>query len=151
MASAPSKSAHAQRRRTPCVGICSTTYGDLVCRGCKRFAHEITGWNGYSDGQRSDVETRLQTLRAGAIDRFLQVDDSTDSVASLHRVQALIDACKQRQSDRLDDELRSAWAGRGVRIAAGFDTLEGLLRAIDDEWFSRSRGVYERSFRVSAE
>ncbi|MEC9132488.1 MAG: DUF1289 domain-containing protein, partial [Pseudomonadota bacterium] len=26
----------ATRRPTPCVGICSTTYGDLVCRGCKR-------------------------------------------------------------------------------------------------------------------
>ena len=28
------------RTRTPCVGICSTTYGDDVCRGCKRFIHE---------------------------------------------------------------------------------------------------------------
>ncbi|MEM9624509.1 MAG: DUF1289 domain-containing protein, partial [Pseudomonadota bacterium] len=34
-------------KRTPCVGICSTTYGDLVCRGCKRFAHEIVQWNAY--------------------------------------------------------------------------------------------------------
>ncbi len=29
------------RPRTPCVGMCSTTYGDLVCRGCRRFSHEI--------------------------------------------------------------------------------------------------------------
>ena len=29
------------RTRTPCVGICSTTYGDDVCRGCKRFSFEV--------------------------------------------------------------------------------------------------------------
>ncbi|MDC1160500.1 DUF1289 domain-containing protein, partial [Luminiphilus sp.] len=24
--------------RTPCIGVCSTGVGDVVCRGCKRFA-----------------------------------------------------------------------------------------------------------------
>ncbi|MCF8976542.1 DUF1289 domain-containing protein, partial [Pseudomonas edaphica] len=30
-----------QAIKTPCVGLCSTVYGDLVCRGCKRFHHEV--------------------------------------------------------------------------------------------------------------
>ncbi|KAA0952431.1 DUF1289 domain-containing protein, partial [Pseudomonas sp. ANT_H14] len=25
-----------QTIKTPCVGLCSTVYGDLVCRGCNR-------------------------------------------------------------------------------------------------------------------
>ena len=28
-------------KRTPCIGVCSTTYGDDICRGCRRFRHEI--------------------------------------------------------------------------------------------------------------
>jgi len=63
-------------RRTPCIGICSTTYGDLVCRGCKRFAHEIVGWNGYDREQRGAVWTRLLTLRGGATRHFVEVIDA---------------------------------------------------------------------------
>jgi hypothetical protein len=33
-----------QTIKTPCVGLCSTVYGDLVCRGCKRFHHEVINW-----------------------------------------------------------------------------------------------------------
>ena len=37
--------------RTPCIGVCSTGIGDAVCRGCKRFTHEVIDWNGYSTEQ----------------------------------------------------------------------------------------------------
>ena len=40
-----------KRSSTPCLGICSTTFGDEVCKGCKRFAHEIVGWTKYSQGR----------------------------------------------------------------------------------------------------
>ena len=58
-------------RTTPCVGICSTTYGDLICRGCKRFAHEIVQWNGYDDDQRDRVWRRLGELRDGSVAQFV--------------------------------------------------------------------------------
>lgn len=51
------------RTRTPCVGRCSTTYGDLVCRGCKRFAHEVVHWNRYPDQAKDAVWRRLLMLR----------------------------------------------------------------------------------------
>lgn len=38
-----------QTIKTPCIGLCSTVYGDLVCRGCKRFHHEVIQWNGYGE------------------------------------------------------------------------------------------------------
>ena len=62
-------------RSTPCVGICSTTYGDLVCRGCKRFSHEIVAWNVYTEDQRERVWTRLQALRDQATGVFVTVLD----------------------------------------------------------------------------
>lgn len=50
------------RIRTPCIGICSTTYGGDVCRGCKRFAHEVIDWNKYSEDQKQLVWDRLTRL-----------------------------------------------------------------------------------------
>ena len=42
-----------KRSSTPCLGICSTTFGDEVCKGCKRFAHEIVSWTKYSEEELS--------------------------------------------------------------------------------------------------
>lgn len=44
---------------TPCAGRCSTTFGDHVCRGCRRFNHEIINWNSYSIEQQYAVWQRL--------------------------------------------------------------------------------------------
>ena len=61
---------------TPCVGLCSTTYGDSVCRGCKRFAHEIVDWNRYDDQQKSAVLSRLTQLVLGVVSRYLLVTNA---------------------------------------------------------------------------
>ena len=50
--------------KTPCIGICSTGIGDSVCRGCKRFAHEVIHWNSYTQDQ--------QQLIINRIDHFMQ-------------------------------------------------------------------------------
>ena len=47
---------------TPCVGLCSTVYGDQVCRGCKRFSQEIIAWNALTQTQRAAVWQRLRQL-----------------------------------------------------------------------------------------
>ena len=44
---------------TPCVGRCSTVFGDQVCRGCRRFNHEVIEWNTYTAEQRMVVWQRL--------------------------------------------------------------------------------------------
>ena len=62
-------------RRTPCIGVCSTTYGDLVCRGCKRFAHEVVGWNGFADTQQHVVWERLNRLLAESVRAYVTVVD----------------------------------------------------------------------------
>ena len=54
---------HSVRTRTPCVGICSTTYGDDVCRGCKRFIHEVINWNSFKPEEKEAVWKRLEHLK----------------------------------------------------------------------------------------
>ena len=52
-----------KRSSTPCLGICSTTFGDEVCKGCKRFAHEIVNWTKYSEEEREIVNNRLEEFK----------------------------------------------------------------------------------------
>lgn len=44
---------------TPCAGRCSTVFGDAVCRGCRRFNHEVIQWNSYTSEQHTAVWRRL--------------------------------------------------------------------------------------------
>jgi len=60
---------------TPCVGICSTSIAGSVCRGCKRFAHEVIRWNGYSEAERNIVWERLAKFRQIIVSQWLVVED----------------------------------------------------------------------------
>lgn len=46
---------------TPCAGRCSTTFGDNVCRGCRRFHHEIIRWNTFTSEQQFSIWKRLDS------------------------------------------------------------------------------------------
>jgi len=49
--------------KTPCIGICSTTsVGDSICRGCKRFSVEVIDWNSYSNTEKTAVLQRINKL-----------------------------------------------------------------------------------------
>ena len=43
---------------SPCIGRCSTTWGDIRCKGCGRTEVEIRDWNTYSP-----VEKKLINLK----------------------------------------------------------------------------------------
>lgn len=60
----------------PCIGICSTTYGGDVCRGCKRFAHEVIDWNRYDDAQRQLVWDRLNRLTGEVVATRVVIRDA---------------------------------------------------------------------------
>lgn len=60
---------------TPCIGICSTVYGDNICRGCKRFYQEIISWNSYDDIEKNIIFNRLNDLIAQvALDKIKIID-----------------------------------------------------------------------------
>jgi predicted Fe-S protein YdhL (DUF1289 family) len=62
--------------KTPCIGVCSTGIGDSVCRGCKRFAHEVIAWNSYTPAQKEVVDRRLSEFLSQCVSNKLQVTDS---------------------------------------------------------------------------
>ncbi len=72
---------------SPCVGVCSTTaLGDRVCRGCKRFAHEIVAWNSYRPEQKQAVEQRLQGFIQRVMEDKLHVADAALLLATLEEL-----------------------------------------------------------------
>ena len=61
---------------TPCVGICSTTYGDTVCRGCRRYLHEVIEWNRMSDSEKRLIWQRLDGLLQQIMPRYFEIVDA---------------------------------------------------------------------------
>jgi predicted Fe-S protein YdhL (DUF1289 family) len=142
-------------KRTPCVGICSTTYGDLVCRGCKRFAHEITAWNGFDDDQRSRVWQRLYDLLDGSVAAHLQIIDEArlTEVAEELRIAERAEVSLQtlafevlRRCARRGQSLETMGLAANVKQPA-----QALLEAVEQEFFQRSMARYEHDFRTLAE
>lgn len=72
---------------TPCVGICSTVYGDDVCRGCKRHFTEVINWNALSDDERDACWARLNRLAAEAIEGVIALEDEAQFRETLTQFQ----------------------------------------------------------------
>lgn len=144
------------RTGTPCAGRCSTTYGDLVCRGCKRFAHEIVAWNGYDDAAKDAVWQRLLTLRDKVVAGRVEVIDRQLLEAQLlrHRVvfaEADSDASRAWLLLRRGGRHMRSLSSYGLRALAPFDAMTPLeLRDLIDADYQRlSEAHYERYFAVS--
>ena len=137
--------------RTPCIGVCSTGIGDSVCRGCKRFDHEVIRWNSYTHDQKVAIDLRLDQLLTRVVSwRLLIVDE------------ALLQTQLQTQQIKYEQtrnpycwlfELLRAGAGQiddpieyGFTKVAPFEknTLTEIRHDIDDEFYSLSVAHYER-------
>lgn len=140
---------------SPCIGVCSTTYGDLICRGCYRFAHEVAQWNGYEPAQQAAVLDRLAKFRIGTVRRHLtptQIDQLVQQASSvkLRRV-------GERSAEAIAYEVLrrlSLWRRPlpwPVGDGDGATQARSLLERIDQEMRERSEAHYERSFRIAAQ
>ena len=140
-----------QRIKTPCVGLCSTVYGDLVCRGCKRFHHEVVNWNLYNEDEKSAVWRRLEVLLVQVMQGKLEVFDAV----------RLRQQLEQHQVRFVPDQSVYCWAyqliARASRVISRLDAygislmpefrdwpLPDLREAIDKEFFLLSEAHYER-------
>jgi len=138
---------------TPCLGICSTTYGDNVCKGCKRFVHEVINWNKYSILEKELVNTRLEDFKLTVLRDRLSVSNS-DLLASKLNEKGI------NFNDALDpltwifDLLRAAGSQPldleqfGITLHAPID-LEELKNQIYLEFLELSETHYQRYFLVS--
>ena len=95
--------------------MCSTTYGDLVCRGCRRFSHEVRDWNRYETHEKRAVLTRLEGLQV----QFLS------SVLSVPEPDRLWQACQAlRVRGAREEQDPRCWAAELIRM--GGDALGRL-------------------------
>jgi predicted Fe-S protein YdhL (DUF1289 family) len=137
--------------KTPCIGVCSTGIGDTVCRGCKRFAHEVINWNSYTLEQKRVVDGRLSNFLSQCVRNKLQVVDK-----------ALLEwQLSVQQISYVDHHDEYCWVYSLIKAGAsqivtsseyGFQVdihfrdmpLSELRELIDQEFFALSQGHYDR-------
>jgi predicted Fe-S protein YdhL (DUF1289 family) len=137
--------------KTPCIGVCSTGIGDRVCRGCKRFAHEVIHWNSYTNEQKLLIEQRLSQFLSQCTRNKLEVINEERLRETLESrnirypaerdvycwAYCLLKAAGSQIEEPLDHglEIRSEFAAA---------SLADLRLSIDDEYFLLSDAYYER-------
>ena len=141
---------------TPCIGVCSTVFGDNVCRGCKRFSHEIISWNSYTNAQKRAVDDRLQQLLTRIVRGYLEVVDS-QLLEQQIAVNKVASAAHRNAYCRAFDLLR-AGAGQmdalenfGLQAVGNQQHLSAaqLKEVIDTEFRILSEAHYHRYFSVT--
>tara|TARA_B100000408_G_C10167780_1_gene169258 strand:- start:8 stop:463 length:456 start_codon:yes stop_codon:yes gene_type:complete len=140
--------------KTPCVGVCSTVFGDEVCRGCKRFQHEVIEWNGYSDFEKEIVWKRLESLKVLIMKSKIFIEDKI-------LLKTKLDSLKISYYDKVDpycwifDLIKQAsqsitdLSEFGLRpLSKSTQDLVELKRLIEEELFVLSEAHYQRYFRL---
>lgn len=140
-----------QRVKTPCIGLCSTVFGDQVCRGCKRFHHEIVNWNLYSDEEKRAVWERLEVLLVQVMQGKVIVFDESMLRSQLESRQIRFNPAQSSYCWAYQLIARGARAinqldAYGLALMPEFRdwTLPDLRDAIDREFFILSEAHYER-------
>lgn len=141
--------------RTPCIGVCSTGIGDLVCRGCKRFSHEIIDWNSYDEAQRQAVVNRLDLLLAQVVSHKLTIVDSAklESQLRLHGIRYNASApalCWVFTFLKAGASQITALEPYGVRALPDWSTLSAteLRDQIDTDFYALSCAHFQRYFQL---
>ncbi|MCY1439685.1 hypothetical protein D9M71_559300 [compost metagenome] len=122
-----------------------------MCRGCKRFHHEVVNWNLYNEEEKRAVWRRLEILLVQVMAAKLEVFEPTRLRAQLERHQVRfvpeqshycwayqLIARASRMINRLD--------AYGIALLPEFRgwALPELREAIDREFFLLSEAHYER-------
>lgn len=136
--------------KTPCIGVCSTGIGDSVCRGCKRFAHEVIDWNAYSHEQRLIIARRLESFLTQVVSNYLEIIDQDLLLRQIEHQQLrfkpeqnaycwvfelLRAGASQIRAKEFGLRLRSAWHNT---------PLAEIRDLIDRDYYALSCAYYER-------
>ncbi len=142
--------------RTPCIGICSTTsFGDPICRGCKRFSHEVIHWNTFTEPQKQAVQARINLFTTQLMSNKFRIVSQPKLEQVLQDFRVFYDPdlspyfwlnqLLQKHLHRLRGglseigvELLPAWQGQDVR---------DLLLRVNDELHVLSEAHHQRYFR----
>lgn len=140
-------------RSTPCVGICSTSHGDFVCRGCKRFFNEVRDWQNFEPDQREMVFNRLAQLKRDSILALVgivnenQLRSKTNSFVGVDsddlalRVYEALGRC---EGDYV------GWGLQAPKNMQGWEDPLNVLKRIEDFYYETSRGAFEQFYKIRA-
>ncbi len=139
------------RVRTPCIGVCSTGIGDSVCRGCKRFSHEIIDWNAYNEAEKSIVDQRLANFLSTCMQQKFKVEDPDLLRWQLdvqqvrfnrqHDEYCWLFALLKAGATQIRDPAKYGFRIQGARQT---DSLLELREQVDRAWWELSVAHYER-------
>ena len=139
------------RTRTPCVGICSTTYGDDVCRGCKRFIHEVINWNSFNPEEKESVWKRLEKLKTLIMQSKISIINETLMEEKIEELQLKINSDLNSLSKAFEivkltsksfDDLNEF----GIEIVDKNVSLIDLKEEIEKELYDLSMAHFNRYF-----
>ena len=139
------------RTRTPCVGICSTTYGDDVCRGCKRFIHEVINWNSFNPEEKESVWKRLEKLKTLIMQSKISIINETLMEEKIEELQLKINSDLNSLSKAFEivkltsksfDDLNEF----GIEIVNKNVSLIDLKEEIEKELYDLSMAHFNRYF-----
>ena len=139
------------RSSTPCLGICSTTYGDDVCKGCKRFVHEIINWPKYSMDERAIINDRLEEFKVTLLQGRFKIEDkelfslklkenAINYNNSLDPLTWIFDLLRASGSQNLD------LAQFGITSLQSFD-FKTIKDELNNEMLELSKAHHERYFK----
>ena len=140
-----------KRSSTPCLGICSTTFGDEVCKGCKRFSHEIVSWTKYSLEEREIINDRLEKFKVQILQHRFEIFDidlfetkleekALNFNHSLNPLTWIFDLFRAAGSQSFDIE------GFGIKQLNEFDA-KTIRDEINKELLELSEAHHERYFK----
>lgn len=137
--------------KTPCIGVCSTGLGDSVCRGCKRFEHEVIHWNSYSDHEQQLVIDRLDTFVQQIVANMIEIEDEDKLIAQMRFQQIRFD--ESLSSSRWIYELLRSGASQiqsteefGFSLKSNWQrfNLEEIKQFLEQDFYALSSAHYER-------
>lgn len=138
--------------KTPCIGVCSTVFGDEVCRGCKRFVHEVIDWNIYDDEQKLLVKKRLADLSEQVLSGKIKVVDEIKFLGTIQKVE--LDP-EQNQVILILELLRKAakqirdFSEHGLQVFPEYQQYSAneLKELIDSEIHILATATYRKNFK----
>ena len=140
--------------KTPCIGVCSTGLGDDVCRGCKRFQHEVLQWNSYSDSEKISVLNRLEILKTQIMESKVFVFDEVLLKDQLETLKIIFNPetnsyCWVFDLFRFSSQSIADPSEFGFEIITkDTDNILVLKKIIEEELFELSEAHYQRYFNL---
>nr|WP_174505399.1 DUF1289 domain-containing protein [Acinetobacter sp. Marseille-Q1620] len=130
---------------TPCAGRCSTVFGDHVCRGCRRFNHEVIQWNTYTVEQRMAVWKRLDAQLDQILVPMLPLADlrHVEGFILSKRVRVMDNASKGR---KLYHALKICEKNKNFAADSGLGIQPSQVKPVWDEFERRVLALAKASY-----